>query len=316
MNESFLGEIMNRRRFLACCAGASAGAFCVAAFGKAETGPHMRFPSMPRERIAVASYPFRDFIASAGEKAAGKMDLKDFAGHVRAKFDIGNIEPWSAHFTSLDRSYLEQLRGAVDKAGSAIVNIAVDGEDSPYASDATERKRAIAFRKQWVDVAAAVGAPSIRTNIPAAKDSQPDLGRLADSLRTVVDYASGKNVVINLENDNPASEDPLFLVKVIDKVNSPWLHALPDFANTLAHFDEQHAYSGIDAMFGRAYNICHVKETEVPENGKPVHVDLARTFGYLKQHHYRGYCSIEWDSPGDPYEGTRKLIETTLRYLS
>lgn len=308
---------ITRRTFLSESAALVTAAVAVPSVLSAATdGPQLKFPSNPRDRIAVASYPFRDFIASPGEKAAGKMDLKDFAAHVRAKFNIRNIEPWSAHFTSLDRTYLEQLRTAVHNAGTAIINIAVDGEDSPYAADKAERDRAIAFRKQWVDAAATVGSPSIRTNIPSAKDSQPDVARLADSLHAVIEYASSKNVVVNLENDNPASEDPFFLVKVIDKVNSPWLHALPDFGNTLAHFDAQHAYAGVDAMFARAYNICHVKETEVPEGGKPVHVDLPRTFGFLKQHHYRGYCSMEWDSPGDPYAGTNTLIANTLKYLS
>ena len=31
---------------------------------------------------------------------------------------------------------------------------------------------------------------------------------------------------------------------------------------------------------------------------------------------YRGYCSMEFDSPGDPYKGTTELIADTLRYLS
>jgi sugar phosphate isomerase/epimerase len=308
--------MITRRRFLSQSAFAAGCVLSLPSLLKAANGPSLQFPSQPRERIAIASYPFRDFIVGVDDKAPGsKMELKDFAAHVGSKFNIRKIEPWSAHFTSLDPKYLEQIRAAVEKAGGAIVNIAVDGEDSPYAADRSERDRAVAFRKKWVDVAAAVGSPSIRTNIPAAKDSQPDVGRTAETLGAVAEYASTKHVVVNLENDNPASEDPFFLVKVIEKANSPWLHALPDFANTLAHFDEQHAYQGIDAMFGHAYNICHVKETEVPENGKAVHVDLPRTFGYLKQHHYAGYCSMEWDSPGDPYEGTRGLIEATLRYL-
>jgi hypothetical protein len=29
-----------------------------------------------------------------------------------------------------------------------------------------------------------------------------------------------------------------------------------------------------------------------------------------------GYCSMEFDSPGDPYQGTADLIEKTIRYLS
>lgn len=284
----------------------------------AQTEPHLPFPATPRERIAIASYPFRDFIAGReGKPGGGKMELKDFAAHVSAKFDIKKIEPWSAHFRSLEKPFLEELRAAVVEAHGAIVNIAVDGEHSPYSADPVEREKAVAFSKQWIDAAAAIGSPSVRTNIPPAKDSKPDVERAAKSLKLVAEYGAAKNVVVNLENDNPASEDPFFLVKVIEQVNSLWLHALPDFANTLAAFEEDYAYKGIEAMFGKAYNISHVKETEVGDGKDQVaHVDLPRTFAVARKHGYKGYFSMEWDSPGDPYAGTSGLIEKTLKNLS
>jgi sugar phosphate isomerase/epimerase len=284
----------------------------------ADAGPSMRFPSVARERIAIASYPFREFIAGRDDKAAGgrKMELKEFAAHVRAKFDIRKIEPWSAHFRSLEKAYLEELRAAVGQAGGAIVNIAVDGEHSPYAADSAERERAVAFSKQWIDAAVTIGSPSVRTHIPTANNSKPDVERAAESLRRVADYGATKNVVVHLENDDPVSEDPFFIVKVIEKVNSPWLHALPDFGNSVAAHDDEYAYKGVDGMFAHAYGISHVKEIEPDAQGKIAHVDLARTFGIAKKHGYKGYFSMEWDSPGDPYAGTAGLIEKTLQSLS
>lgn len=234
------------------------------------------------------------------------------------KFGVHRIEPWSAHFPSTDPKYLQEFRAAVAKAGAGVADIAADGEHSPYASDPAEREQAIAFSKHWIGVAAALGSPSVRTNIPAADDTQPDVGRLSESLRRVEEYASGKKVVVHLENDNPVSEDPFLLAQVIDKVNSPWLRALPDFGNSLAaHSDnEAYAYRGIDALFARAWGICHVKDEELNHKGKVVRVDLARTFQILKQHHYAGYCSIEYDSPGEPYKPTAELIEKTMKFLS
>ncbi|HET9993800.1 MAG TPA: sugar phosphate isomerase/epimerase family protein [Candidatus Acidoferrum sp.] len=285
----------------------------------ADAAPKMQFPSAARERIAIASYPFREFIAGHEAKAGDdkRMELKEFAAHVSAKFNIKKIEPWSEHFRSLDKGYLDELRAAVAKSNGMIVNIAVDGEHSPYAADAAERERVVAFSKQWIDAAVAIGSPSVRTNIPPAKDSKPDVERTAESLKRVAEYGAAKNVVVNLENDNAVSEDPFFLVKVIEKVNSEWLHALPDFANTLAAYEEEYAYRGIDAMFGYAYNISHVKETEVGDGkDKIAHVDLPRTFGIAKRHGYKGYFSMEWDSPGDPYAGTAGLMEKTLKNLA
>jgi sugar phosphate isomerase/epimerase len=45
-------------------------------------------------------------------------------------------------------------------------------------------------------------------------------------------------------------------------------------------------------------------------------VDLARTFAILKKHGYKGYCSIEYDAPGDPYKPTAELVEKTIGFLS
>jgi len=318
---------ITRRRFLAQAAGSAAvvsagewpGLFAGVGTALAvDAGPSMRFPAVARERIAVASYPFRDFIAGREDKhGSGKMELQEFAAHVSAKFNIKKIEPWSAHFRSLDQGYLEELRVAVAQVGGAIVNIAVDGEHSPYAVDGAERERAMAFSKRWLDAATAIGSPSVRTNIPLAKDSKPNLERAAESLKRVAEYGAARNVVVNLENDNAVSEDPFFLVSVIEKVNSPWLHALPDFANTLAAHQEEYAYKGIEEMFGQAYNISHVKETELGDRkDKIAHVDLPKTFGIAKQHGYKGYFSMEWDSPGDAYQGTAGLIEKTLLNLA
>ncbi len=308
----------SRRQFLRQCGTAVAGTLISSRLAGGVTGqPSIRFPSAPRERVAVSSYPFREFIAGSEHKTNNPtIELKDFAAHVVARFQVNRIEPWSGHMPSTSPQYLAEFRLAVEKARAAVVNIAADGEHSPYALDTSERQAAIAFARQWIEVAVALGSPSVRINIPEANDAKPNVRRLADSLRRVVEYASQRNVVVHVENDNPVSEDPFFLVHVIETVNSPWLHALPDFGNTLNAHEEDYAYRAIDAMFRHAYGICHVKDGEVNEQGKATHVDLERTFAILRRDGYQGYCSIEYDAPGDPYKMTAKLIDQTVAYLS
>src|SRR5258708_6987792 len=318
----------SRRQFLGQCAGAAAGAWILREFARAtgRSEPGVRFPSLPRDRVAVAAYPFREFIEGwkgwdgktpSTIPTSHQMELKDFAAHVADKFNVHKIEPWSRLFPSTDPKYLEQFRKAVEKAHSAVVDIAVDGQFSQYSPDAAERDRALASSKQWVDVGAALGSPSIRTHVQGGKDLKPDVALAADTLARVAEYAAKKNIVVHLENDNPVSEDPFFIVQVIEKVNSPWLRALPDFGNSLAaHDDDDFQNRAMDAMFAHAYGICHVKDGEPDEHGKQTHVDMARTFGILKRHGYKGYCSIEYDSPGDPYKPTAEMVEKTVEFLS
>jgi len=316
----------SRRTFLGQCAGAAAAAWLLPEFARAASSePSVKFPSAPRERVAVAAYPFREFIVGwkgwdgktpSAVPLSQQIELKDFAAHVVEKFNIHKIEPWGRLFPSTDAKYLEQFRAAVQQARSAVVDIAVDDEYSQYSPDAAERNRALASSKQWVDVGAAVGSPSIRTHVQGAKDSKPDVALAADTLARVAEYAAKKNVVVHLENDDAVSEDPFFIVQVIEKVNSAWLRALPDFGNSLNTHDDDFNYRAVDAMFAHAYGICHVKDGEVDEQGKPTHVDLARTFAILKKHGYKGYCSIEYDAPGDPYKPTVELVEKTVKFLS
>ena len=269
----------------------------------------------------MASYPFRDFIlpaeyVSASASAAPKMELIEFAAHVKSRFNLNKIEPWSSHFRSLEPKYLDDFRTALDRAKSLIVDIAYDGQHSFYAADRAERERAVADNKQWIDAAAVLGSPSIRTHIASADNQPPDLDRSTDTLLRIVEHAATRNVVVHLENDDGITEDPVFLVKLIEKVNSPWLRGLPDFGNSLMHKPPEDAYAGLEAMFNHAYGICHVKQSEATEKGANVQVDLAYVFAMLKRTGFRGYLSMEYDNSGDPYKETEELIAKSLQFLS
>ena len=306
---------MNRRQFVqgALIAGAGAPRSVFAA-----RQPHIPFPSEPRARLGVASYPFRAFIDSPHNRDRDRnkpaMELTQFPAMVRERFNVRNIEPLDSHFRSLEKAYLGELREAVEKAGMHVINIPAGVRASLYDPDATKRKAGVDNGKKWVDAAVALGSPSIRVHISGAHGVTPDVGRAAESLRAIADYGAEKNVVINLENDDPATEDAFYLVKVIEAVNNPYLHGLPDFCNSMLKGDEKYNYDAVTAMFGHAYNISHVKDSEV-DNGKVFRVDVGKTFAIAKQAGYRGYFSMEWEGESEPYQGTQKLIDASLKYL-
>ncbi len=304
--------------------------------------PHIAFPKAPRDRIAVSSYPFRAFInsparnrggnatnaANAAATAAGnaaptanavptvpKMDLTEFPAEVVKKFNVNHIEPNSNHFQSTDPAYLDTFNEALAKAGVKVANIAVGGRGSFYDPDPSVRATAITNAKNWVDVGVKIGSPSIRTHVAASRASDPNVDIAAASLKEIADYGAAQNVVITLENDDPKSEDAFFIVKVIEAVNRPYLRALPDFGNSMLNGDADFDYRALQAMFQHAYCICHVKDG-ISDHDKFFSVDLKKSFDILKASGYRGYLSMEFDAPGDPYAATTKLIEQTLQYLS
>ena len=310
-----------RREFLSQSATLAAGLLLPTLVEASASHPNFTFPSNVRDRIAIASYPFRDFIlpgeyTTPAAKMSPKVEITEFAAHVIARFHVNKIEPWSHHFRSLDAKYIADFRSALDRSNASVVDIAVDGEHSFYAADAAERARAVTVNKQWIDAAATLGSPSIRTHIQSADNQPPNLERCADTLQRIAEFGATRNVVVHLENDDGVTEDPFFIARLIDKVNSPWLRALPDFGNSLMHLPPENAYAGLEAMFSHAYGISHVKGSESTEKGAVVPVDMAYAFAILKKSGYRGYLSMEYDDVGDPYRGTDELIEQTIRLLS
>ncbi|HEY2821058.1 MAG TPA: sugar phosphate isomerase/epimerase family protein [Candidatus Acidoferrum sp.] len=298
-----------------------AGATPLSLFGASPQGkPHIDFPTAPRERIAVASYPFRAFITAPGNRARDAklkgFPLMQFPAEVVEKFGVHGIEPLAQHFESTEPAYLEKFRTAVEKSKVRIVNIPTHVRESYYDTDASVRQKAIDVSKKWIDVAVVVGSPGVRPHINESKSSKPDVDRTAESLRHVADYAAQKNIVVTLENDDPETEDAFFVAKVIDAVNNPYLRSLPDFANSVLKGDLDFNYRAMKEMFARSYNISHVKDGEADDNGKVLNIDIKKTFEIAKAANYRGFYSMEYDAPGDPYAPTKKLIELTLQNIS
>ena len=301
---------LSRRTFL------KTSAFGTATLFAAE--PQLTFPANPRERLAVTSWPFRAYMATSGNHDGTKklIDAKDFAAMVAERFGIHNINPLTSHFRSTEPAYLEELRESTAKAGSHIVDLGHGGR-SFYHPDAAKRQDAVAFGKKGVDIALAIGSPSMRQHITGAPGGKADVNLAAETLGEVAVYGEKHNIVVNLENDVLVAEDPYFLVAVIEKVHSPYLRGLPDFANSMnVNGDAEWNYKAVAAMFQHVFNMAHVKSAYANDGGKVFEVDLARLFAIAKQAGYRGYFSMEADMPGDPFENTRKLAAETIRYLS
>ena len=265
------------------------------------SGPDIQFPTDPRSRLAIASWPFREFIESPTNKWARNpkvpgMDLKEFPAMAVQKFNVHNIEPLSEHFRSTDETYVKQLRDAADKAGTRVVDVPTGVGASFYDTDPAQRKLAIHNGKKWVDIAVILGSPSIRTHIEGPNKIQPDVARAAESLKELASYGAGKNVIIALENDDNRTEDPFFIVEVLDKVGSPYLRALPDFCNSMLTHDQDFNDRAMHALFKRAYSIAHMKDSEVGDKNKEYTVDYARCFAIAKAEGYRGYSP--WSGEG------------------
>lgn len=280
--------------------------------------PHDKFPTEARQRLAVSTYPFRHLIETkkqgSNETTRGSMSLEQFAPTIVTKLNVSGIEPWSPHFKSTDEIYLRQLRTAFDKAGLHVVNIPVD-VDVHLCGSQEEREKGLAIYHEWVDAAVILGSPSIRVHLPRGEKGN-EISCAVSSLRALASYGATKNIVINVENDDPENEQPERVARVLEAVKSPFLRALPDFCNSMLIEDDQ-AYNNrvLGILFPLAFNISHVKDLE-QDGTKVYRVDVDQIFAIAKKAHYKGYFSMEYEGTGEEYEGTSKLIEASLRNLA
>jgi sugar phosphate isomerase/epimerase len=272
----------------------------------ADHGPHAVFPTEARARLSVATYPFREWITAPGNderdsKQPG-MDLATFAGRIPKEFGVHGIEPLSAHFPSTETSEVRRLRAAFDAAGVHVVNIPVDARVNPCSDDPAKRAAGDTGYRHWVDIAVMLGSPSIRIWIPKCTDFN------------AIDYAATKNIVVNLENDDPVSASVKRTIAALKLGNSPYFRGLPDFGNGLMGGDEKFNSDGVRQMFAYAFNISHVKDCEIVD-GKRKTASLAELYGIAKAASYRGYFSMESESGTDPFVDTKRLIEESVRLI-
>lgn len=285
----------------------------------AATEPHLEFPTDPRARLAVTSWPFREFIDSSTNPYRSPqkpgIDIKNFAGMVSKKFGVHNVCLLAAHFHSTEPAYLDACRQALERAGSHLVDLGLGGRNF-WDPDPAKRQAAVEYGQHWVDLAVILGSPSVRQHLGAPTGVKPDVELASQTLGRLAAYGAKKNILINLENDDLRNEDPFFIVRVIEKAGNPYLRALPDFGNTLTGGDAGYNERGVAAMLKHAYGVCHVKDIVVTEGGKTYSVDLPKMFELARAGGFRGYFMMEWDGgPGDPFEGTKRLVAETLKYI-
>lgn len=241
------------------------------------------------------------------------MTLPEFGATVVDKFGVYGIEPWSRHFTSIEPAYVHSLREAFDKAQLQVVNIPCDANVRACGTPEQRTATQDTWRK-WVDTASILNSPSIRVHVSASK-SADYMDCAIYSLKRISEYSATKGIVINLENDDPRSEDPYVILKIVTGVGNPWVRSLPDFCNSMQiQNDQDYNAKALTELFPHAYNISHVKDVEVV-GGKPLTVNVDRIFSIAKAAGYKGFFSMETEGSLDPYVGSRKLIASALKNL-
>jgi len=315
---------MNRRTFIRTTAGGAVAAGMAAYFPAAHAAGDEPAGANPvrLRRIAVTTWslhPLFHQTRDADSKVQGEMlDLRKFPELVADRFHVHNLELCSVHFDSTEPSYLNDLKANLQKAHARVINMPVDYPhdwDGKGLCDPDEKQWQweIAERKKWIDIAAQLGAQSIRPN-PGGTAQMTDFSRPIAAYKELGQYGKTKGVKVIIENHGNVAGKAENIVAIIKGAGPQWVGALPDFGN----WAEADRYRGLEMVFPYASTVCHAR-FETPGgaemNGKLVTFDLGRCVQISKAASFKGVYSAELASPGDPYAGTQKIIDELLKYL-
>jgi sugar phosphate isomerase/epimerase len=165
--------------------------------------------------------------------------------------------------------------------------------------------------KTWIDVALAIGSKSVRCD--PGKMNPEDLSPTVESYKRLAAYGRPKGVHVIIENHGGVgSEHPEELVRLFKQAGREVVGALPDFGNFP---DEATRETGLALLFPYAHVVCHAKGLDFDSAGNETKFDFPKCIEISKKAGFKGIYSIEYEGPGDPYEGVQKTLEELLKFL-
>ena len=253
---------MNRREFLSAAVGGTALATLPADAAEAAKP----FPLAGEIGITTGSFVRH----LSPEPRAGKLRLLDLPKLMREELDMRVIDLMTATLVSLEPDYCDQLRTAADRAGCVLTNLKMNnpGLDLGSADEAT-RRHALAEYKRTMDAAARLGVRWVR---PLPGPKRPNLARLADGYRELLDYGAARGLGVLVENFGWMQGDPDAIPALIKAVG-PALRAQPDTGN----WTDAARYDGLARAFPFAVS-CDFTAKELGPDGSHADYDLKRCF--------------------------------------
>jgi sugar phosphate isomerase/epimerase len=188
-------------------------------------------------------------------------------------------------------------------------------------ADADARAKDVEWIKQWVEVAAKLGAPVLRvfadtqmraqtweTVSNGAKRDEVEAWIAAD-IRACADHAAKFGVIIGVQNHGDFIKTAADLISLVKRVDSPWCGAIVD----TGYFKAADPYAEMAQAAPYAVN-WQIKQSPLGvEKEAEAPTDLLRLLKIIRLSGYRGYLPIETLSPRgsttyDPYVVVPKFL--------
>jgi sugar phosphate isomerase/epimerase len=165
-------------------------------------------------------------------------------------------------------------------------------------ADAAARKSDVAMVRNWIVVAAKLGAPVIRVftgpTRPEGHTFDEALAWMAADFKECASFGKEHGVVIALQQHNDFLKTAAETIRLIDAVGSDWFGSILDIGS----LRQGDPYAEIEKLVPYAVS-WQIKEN-VGRDGKEEPTDLARIKAIIDRSGYRGYVPFEALGSGDP----------------
>lgn len=256
---------------------------------------------MKKLKLVVSTY---SYYGVTPEKGAMEFIIDE--AH---KLGLAGIEIVDFQLESTDNDYLQKIKQYAFLKGIAIVSVGTS-QDFIWP-EAEKRQENVEKTKKWIDIAYALGAPSIRVNAGwwrgeewtdlieqkgwitpyEGYTEQDGFDWAIAGLSACVDYAAERGVMLLLENHWGLTTTAANMVKIIEAIDSPWFQAILDMGN---FYFEPDYYAAAEVL-APYVKLAHAKT--YPGGGKVYTLDLdyARYFKILLDAGFTGFVSLEME---------------------
>ena len=239
----------------------------------------------------------------------GDIDPFDFP-KVSAGYGINCIELVNVFYFSKanDMDYWEKFKKNCEEADVTVGLIMCDALGNLGDADPEARMTAVENHKPWVDVAAFLGAKTIRVNAAGEGTAEEVGANAVDGLAKLGEYGASKGINVVVENHGGYSSDGLWLSGVMTKVGMDNVGTLPDFGN----FYEYDRYLGMEELMPFAKGVS-AKSNVFDAEGNEANMDYLRIMKIVKASGFEGYVGIEYEgtelSEDEGIKATKALLE-------
>jgi len=252
----------------------------------------------------------------------GQLNNLDFARYSKDQLGIDAVEYVNQFFfdKANDRDYLAQMKQRASDAGVRSLLIMCDREGALGDADEARRTTAVTNHHKWVEAAKFLGCHSIRVNAASSGTYDEQLGRAADGLRRLTEFAAEREINVIVENHGGLSSNGAWLAAVIRRVDHPRCGTLPDFGNfNLGNNMRYDRYQGVTELMPFAKAVS-AKSYGFDEQGNETQIDYVRMMRIVVAANYHGYVGIEFEGGGvseaDGIRATKRLLERVREELS